>query len=135
MVTFDAPNREVCTLRRVRTNTPLQALVTLNDPVYIEAAQSLARRMIAQGGTSPAERAQYGVRLALTRPATDLELQRLVRLFEQTREKLAKSPDEARKLATDPLGPAPAGVDVVELAAWTVVGNVLLNLDETIMKR
>ncbi|HND51941.1 MAG TPA: DUF1553 domain-containing protein [Pirellulaceae bacterium] len=135
MVTFDAPNREVCTLRRVRTNTPLQALVTLNDPVYIEAAQSLARRMIAQGGTSPAERAQYGVRLALTRPATDLELQRLVRLFEQTREKLAKSPDEAKKLATDPLGPAPAGVDVVDLAAWTVVGNVLLNLDETIMKR
>ena len=55
MATFDAPNREVCTLRRVRTNTPLQALVTLNDPVYIEAAQALARRIVASGGKTTAD--------------------------------------------------------------------------------
>src|SRR5438105_15939816 len=65
MATFDAPNREVCTVRRVRTNTPLQALVTLNDPVYIEAAQALARRILSSGGATPVERARYGFRLCL----------------------------------------------------------------------
>src|SRR5207342_1210973 len=68
MATFDAPNREVCTVRRVRTNTPLQALVSLNDPVYIEAAQALARRMVAEGGNTPADRARHGFRLVLARP-------------------------------------------------------------------
>ncbi len=64
MATFDAPNREVCTVRRTRTNTPLQALVTLNDPVYVEAAQALARRMAA-GGSTPEDRARLGFRLCL----------------------------------------------------------------------
>jgi hypothetical protein len=85
MATFDAPNREVCTLRRARTNTPLQALVTMNDPVYIEAAQALARRIIAEGGASPAERASYGFRLCLSRAPSDAETSRLVALYEQAR--------------------------------------------------
>src|SRR6185369_1512541 len=65
MATFDAPNREVCTVRRVRTNTPLQALVTLNDPVYVEAAQALARRVVASAGSTPEDRARLGFRLCL----------------------------------------------------------------------
>lgn len=134
MATFDAPNREVCTIRRTRTNTPLQALVTLNDPVYIEAAQALARQMVKSGGT-PGEIAAAGVQRCLTRPPTPDEVQQLVKLYEQTRERFAKDIDKAKRLATNPLGPLPDGADPVELAAWTVVGNVLLNLDEMFMRR
>ena len=69
MATFDAPNREVCTLRRPRSNTPLQALVTLNDPVYVEAAQALARRILKDGGGDVEQRAKYGLELCQCRPA------------------------------------------------------------------
>lgn len=135
MVTFDAPSRELCTLRRGRTNTPLQALVTLNDPVYVEAAQALARRMVREGGASEADKARYGFRLCLARGPGDAELERLVRLYHQARERYAKEKDQARRMASVPLGPAPDGADLADLAAWTVVGNVLLNLDETLMGR
>ncbi|MFO0849624.1 MAG: PSD1 and planctomycete cytochrome C domain-containing protein [Gemmataceae bacterium] len=134
MTTFDAPSREACTLRRVRTNTPLQALVTLNDPVYVEAAQGLARRMAAKPGTA-GEKAAWGVRLTLGRPATAAETARLVTLFEAAKAKYVSDKAAAAKMAADPLGPPPAGADVADLAAWTVVGNVLLNLDETLMRR
>jgi hypothetical protein len=134
MATFDAPNREVCTVRRSRTNTPLQALVTLNDPVFVEAAQALARRM-ALGGNTDAERAALGFRLSLCRPPGKQELDRLVGLQRAAREAFAKDPEKARQMATDPLGPATEGTDLADLAAWTVVGNVLLNLDEMMMKR
>jgi hypothetical protein len=135
MTTFDTPERTVCTVRRLRTNTPLQALVTLNDPVYVEAAQALARRMATEAGPAPAARATHGFRLCLTRPPRAEETQRLVDLYEKTRQQLAPTPDKAAALASRPLGPVPAGSDVVELAAWTVVANVLLNLDETLAKR
>ena len=134
MATFDAPNREVCTVRRERSNTPLQALVTLNDPVYVEAAQALARRMNAAGAT-PAEKARHGFRLCLLRPPTEGELTGLLSLHEKARARFATDPDKARNVATKPRGALPEGADLVELAAWTVVGNVLLNLDETLMKR
>jgi hypothetical protein len=135
MTTFDAPERTVCNVRRLRTNTPLQALVTLNDPVYVEAAQALARRMLSQGGSCNADRAAYGFRLCLARPPRDDEVKRLVVLFEKTRAQFRTARDAAAALATKPLGPAPAGMDVVDLAGWTVVANVLLNLDETLAKR
>ena len=133
MTTFDAPNRETCTLRRSRTNTPLQALVTLNDPVFVEAAQALARRM-AEAGPTPADKARRGFRLTLARPPSDEEVIRLVRLYATTRKSLEKNLANAQKLATEPLGPLPKAADAVELASWTVVANVLLNLDETLMK-
>lgn len=135
MATFDAPNREVCTVRRVRTNTPLQALVTLNDPVYIEAAQALARRMLKEGGATTATKATYGFRLVLSRTPHEAELSRLVTLYEQSLARFGANADDAKRIATEPLGPAPDETNVAELAAWTVVGNVLLNLDETVMKR
>ena len=134
MATFDAPNREVCTIRRVRTNTPLQALVTLNDPVYVEAAQALARRM-AQGGTTSADKVRFGFRLCLARPPRDAELERLVKLYDDAHAEYAKDQDKAVRAGDRAARPAAAGADVADLAAWTAVANVLLNLDETLMKR
>lgn len=135
MATFDAPNREVCTLRRPRTNTPLQALVTLNDPVYVEAAQALARRMIAEGGVASSDRAIRGFRLVLARKPTGAEIDRLLQLFEDARDEYRGDEVAAGKMATVPLGaPPPAlAADMPELAAWTVVANVILNLDEAFM--
>lgn len=135
MSTFDAPNREVCTLRRGRSNTPLQALVTLNDPVFVEAAQGLARRIVSNTSDDLAERLQFGFRLCLARPASSEELDRLGELFRQAYEELSKQPEQAQKLATDPLGPLPTDADPIEMAAWTTIANVLLNLDETLMRR
>jgi mono/diheme cytochrome c family protein len=135
MSTFDAPDRETCTARRPRTNTPLQALVTLNDPVYVEAAQALARRLVREGGASAAERARYGFRLCAARPPSEIELKALVGLHHGAYERFSKEPEQARKMAAVPLGPPPQGADVADLAAWTVVGNVLLNMDETLMSR
>ncbi len=135
MAAFDAPNREVCTIRRVRTNTPLQALVTLNDPVYMEAAQALARKAAAEGEAGPVERVRYLFRVCLGRSAEEAECERVVKLYEQSLERFRLEPEQAKKLATDPLGPLPKNSDPAELAAWTVVGNVMLNLDETLMKR
>jgi hypothetical protein len=133
--TFDAPSREFCSVRRVRTNTPLQALVTMNDPVYVEAAQALARRIVSQGGTADDQRASYGFRLCLARPPGERELARLLALKQDALQRLGQDPAAAEALATDPLGPAPAEADVAELAAWTVTANVLLNLDEFLARR
>jgi hypothetical protein len=140
MATFDAPNREVCTIRRNRTNTPLQALVTLNDPVYIEASQALARRIAKpasdQGAKpTPASQIEYGFRLCVSRPPNEAETKRLIALYEEAKAEFAKDPEKAKKMATMPLGDAPPGSDLADLAAWTVVSNVLLNLDELLMKR
>ena len=135
MATFDAPNREVCTVRRPRTNTPLQALVTLNDPVFIEAAQALARRMISEGGPDTATRATRGFRLVLARQPAGPEVDRLVRLYDEAAADYRADPAAAMLMATDPLGEPPADLatDMADLAAWTVVANVILNLDETFM--
>ncbi len=135
MATFDAPSREVCTVRRPRTNTPLQALVTLNDPVYVEAAQALARRMVREGGSTSPERAARGFRLVLARQPAAAEIDRLVRLHEDAQAGFKNDPDDAKKMATDPLGPVPSDLAVAldDLASWTVVANVILNLDETFM--
>jgi hypothetical protein len=134
MATFDAPNREVCTVRRSRTNTPLQALVTLNDPVYIEASQALARSILAEGGRTTAEQARYAFRRCLSRPPHDNELERVVQLYERAADRLKAQPKQARRLA-DAQGAGQSDQDAVAQAGWTVVGNVLLNLDEMLMKR
>ncbi len=134
MVTFDAPSREFCTIRRISTNTPLQALVTLNDPVYVEAAQALAGRIATEGGSAVGEKVGYGFRLVLARPPTEEEKKLLVKLFEDSSRLFAANPGDAKKMATSYLGRAPEGVELADLAAWSVVGNVLLNLDETIAR-
>lgn len=143
MATFDAPNREVCTIRRPRTNTPLQALVTLNDPVFVEAAQALARRIVCESGPDSAEQATRGFRLVLTRAPQPNEVKRLVKLYEETRSHFLNDSSASLAMATKPRGPLPETVlkhfngatneAHASLAAWTVVGNVILNLDETFM--
>lgn len=134
MATFDAPNREVCTVRRGTTNTPLQALVTMNDPVYVEAAQSLARIMI-KSANSLEKQLITGFEICLSREPEKFEIDRLKALFNQIKERYANDTGLAQKMATDPIGPAPKDTNLVDLAALTVTGNVLLNLDEMMMKR
>ena len=134
MQTFDAPSREICTVRRIRTNTPLQAFVTLNDPVYVEAAQALGRRIIREGGDSTRERAAFGLKLCLARPVTEQQISHLVTLVDSELDFYRQHADAAVQISSDPLGPPPAGADIAELAAWTVVANVLLNLDGVLTK-
>ena len=135
LMTFDAPTREFCTIRRIRTNTPLQALVTLNDPVYIEAAQALARRMVSEGGAEPEGRAVRGFRLCVGRPPTANERTELIALHGRLVERYENDLEGALQLATEPLGGVGEDVDLVDLAAWTVVANVLMNLDEFLARR
>lgn len=134
MATFDAPNREVCTVRRNSTNTPLQSLVTLNDPVYVEAAQALARLALQYGSTDE-EQLTYAFRRCVLRTPDQQELEALMLLLQDARTRLTDQNDEAMKLATDPLGPLPEGITTQDAAAMTVVANVLLNLDEMFLKR
>jgi mono/diheme cytochrome c family protein/cell division protein FtsB len=133
MTTFDSPSREICTVRRVPTNTPLQALVTLNDTSFVEMAQALARKMHAAGKTTD-DRIAHGLLRALVRPAKAEEVAVLKELYAARLKHYEVNPDEAKKLATDPLGPAPDGMNVIELAALTAVANVILNLDEFLMR-
>ncbi|MDX2019691.1 MAG: PSD1 and planctomycete cytochrome C domain-containing protein [Deltaproteobacteria bacterium] len=133
MTTFDAPSREVCTIRRFRSNTPLQALVTLNDPVFTEAAQGLARCMLTLNlGVS--QRVAQGFEWTTARAPLPDELNTLVALFRRRLAYFRKHQKEAASAATQPLGALPPGEDAAELAAYTVVGSVLLNLDEFLTK-
>jgi Protein of unknown function (DUF1553) len=121
-------------VRRIRTNTPLQAFVTLNDPVYVEAAQALARRLVREGGASVDDRIRFGLELCLVRSADPRQIASLRKLFEDELAHYRGQPDAARRLASEPLGPLADGVDPAEAAAWTVVANVLLNLDGVLTK-
>ena len=133
--TFDAPNRETCTLRRDRSNTPLQAFVTLNDPVFVEASQGLARRLLKEGPADTTGRLQYAFRLCVARAADAHELKALETLLQRSLATYRKDPALAAKMATQPLGPADKGADLAELAAWTAVAGVVMNLDEFLMRR
>ncbi|GAB3565942.1 hypothetical protein GCM10027578_14290 [Spirosoma luteolum] len=126
MITFDSPSREFCQSRRIRTNTPLQALVTLNDPVYLEAARQLAQHM-AQRGQTPRQQLAAGFRRLLFRNPTPGRLAVLDRLYRQAEAYYRQHPAETRALV-DCLDPSP------QLAALTVSANTLLNLDEVLTK-
>lgn len=134
MATFDAPSREICSIRRIRTNTPLQAFVTLNDPVYVEAAQALARRIVKEGGDTPESRADFALRLCLARPPQSEQRAAIVELYRDELAHYKTDAKAAEQMATDPLGPLPAGMDAADHAAWTVIANVLLNLDGVLTK-
>lgn len=134
MATFDAPNREVCTLRRTVSNTPLQSLVTLNDPVYMEAAQHLARKALAAAPTLE-EQLAFAYRRCVQRSPNTKELESLTSLYHYTYQRLAARKESAVELATIPLGDLPPNIDPVAAASMTVACNVLLNLDEMFLKR
>jgi len=131
---LDAPSRERCVVRRTRTNTPLQALVLLNDIQFVEAARVLAERAMKQGGKTPEQRISFAFRSATARKPKSDELQVLVELYKKRLAAYRKDPKAAEKLASVGERPRDKTLDVCELAAYTAVMNVILNLDETIVK-
>ena len=131
---FDAPSREECMAQRPISNTPIAALALLNDPSFVEAARGFAVRIIREGGTRPPERARWGFRTALSRHPEPEEVAGLVRVYEYNRNIYDSDRDVAGKLLSVGQMPAPADVDVAELASWTQVARVLLNLHETITR-
>jgi hypothetical protein len=133
--TFDAPDREKCTARRARTNTPLQALVLMNDPTYVEAARALAQRMIAEAGRDPGARINFAFRLATARKPTAKERQVLRDLAERETVEYRRNQEAASRLLQVGESKHDGKLDSAELAAWTTVASVILNLDETITKQ
>jgi hypothetical protein len=133
LLAFDAPTREECTVERTKSNTPQQALVLLNDPTYVEASRVFAERlMLSAKGTEA--RIQLAFRLALTRPPSPAEVQVLSKLFAQHMQQYQKDKAGAETLLRVGDRPVTAGLDAVELAAWTSVTRVILNLHETITR-
>jgi hypothetical protein len=132
--TFDAPSRETCTLARARTSTPLQSLVLMNDPVYVEAARALAERTLREGGPALRGQLSHAFRLALGRPPEPREVKVLERTFQTQREHYLKEKESAEKLVSVGESPREKSHAVADLAAMTGVANVLLNLNETLTK-
>jgi hypothetical protein len=133
MMTFDAPTREKCTGTRSRTNTPLQALVTLNDPQYVEAARAFGQRVV-KGAASPADRAAFAVKVALGRQATNREVALLVNLALAQRQRFESAPDKAAALLAVGESPRDASIPAAEHAAWMVVASTVMNMDEFLVK-
>lgn len=133
MALFDAPDRETCFTRRSRTNTPLHALVLLNDPTFLEAARKLAERVMQKEST-PAARLALAYRLALARTPAAAEQTIMLDLLRESLEKFRANPAAATKLLNVGDSPRDQALSEIELAAWATVMNVLLNLDETITK-
>jgi mono/diheme cytochrome c family protein len=141
MQAFDAPNGEVACARRVRSNTPLQALATLNEPVFVECARSLALKALADGGDSETDRLVYAVRRCLSREPNQNEIAALQKFLDQQKKRFAKEGvDPWKILADDDKGKErletklPEGTKPADIAAWTALARVVLNLDETITK-
>ena len=133
---FDAPSREECTAQRIRSNTPLAAMALLNDPTFFEAAQGLALRVLADGGNSDASRLRHAFRLTLSREATSFESETLFTLLSESRQRYRdakQAADQATQAALARLKPGQK-IETSELAAWTVISRVLLNLSETITR-
>ncbi len=134
LVTFDAPDRETCSVRRERTNTPLQALVLLNDPTYVETARGLAERTMHEGGKSNNERVTYAFRIVTGRRPTAAESAILLDEFNQRCTAFKTDAEIAAKLLSVGESQADSNLPIEELAAWTMVARLLLNLDEAITK-
>jgi hypothetical protein len=134
MLLFDAPFRETCTLRRPRTNTPLQALNLLNDPTYVEAARFLAQRMMKEGGSSLESRLTHGFRLLLSRHPKPQELAILRSGYERASKGFKADPESVKTFLAVGDAKADATLDPTELAAFTSVASTLFNLDEAVTK-
>ncbi len=132
LVTFDAPSRESCRVRRERTNTPLQALALLNDIQYVEAALKLAQRIWREGGGTLDQRLAFGFRLVTARHPDPRECEILRSLYQANLAEYQQHGESARKLLQSPGGAWDETIPAPELAAWTLVANAMLNLSETI---
>jgi hypothetical protein len=134
MLAFDAPSREECTAERNRSNIPQQALVLLNDPTYVEAARVFAARIVGECHGTPEQRVTWAWLQALQRDPSADELKLMTELFAKQLAGYKKEPGDAEALLKTGLAPVPAGVNKSELAAWTHVARVVLNLHETITR-
>jgi hypothetical protein len=135
LVTFDATTREKCTGRRSRTNTPLQALVTLNDPQFVEAARALAQRVLLESKGSASERVATMTRIVFGRAASEREVSLLSSLAQRAREGFVANAESAKKLLGVGESVRSEVIPIEEHAAWTVVANAVLNLDEFLVKQ
>ncbi|MEX0938248.1 MAG: PSD1 and planctomycete cytochrome C domain-containing protein [Pirellulales bacterium] len=135
MLMFDAPSRETCTVRRARTNTPLQALALMNDTQYVEASRHLAQRMMTEGGSTPDERIAFAFRLATARQPGADEAQVLLDVYQDHLAEFQADPEAAAKLIAVGETPRDESLDPPQFAATTMVASLILNLDETITKQ
>jgi hypothetical protein len=134
LLAFDAPTREECTVERPQSNTPLQALVLMNDPTYVESARVFAAKIIKEGGKSDAERLKFAYRRTLAREIKPAEEKLLLALLQKHRKQFSANSAEAAKIQKVGLTAAPKDVDPAELAAWTSIARTILNLHETITR-
>jgi hypothetical protein len=135
MLTFDATSREVCAVKRLPTATPLQALVLLNDPQYVEAARALAQRAVREGGSTLSDRAAFIVRSLIGRRPGDRELVAIEALYREQYDEFRSGRADAQKLLAVGDAPSDPAIDTAELAALTVLAQAVMNFDETVMKR
>jgi hypothetical protein len=134
LLAFDAPNREECTADRARSNTPLQSLVLLNDPSFVEAARVFADNILHSGGSTTREKLDWAFRLAMSRPIKSAEVEVLERLLQSHLDEYKSDATAANELLSVGAKPVSADLDKVELAAWTSVARTILNLHETITR-
>ncbi|QDT56432.1 Planctomycete cytochrome C [Caulifigura coniformis] len=134
LATFDAPDRETCTVRRARTNTPLQALVLLNDPTYIEASRKLAERILTEGGETADSKIDFLFRLATARRPSDREHAILMALLRDQEQKYREDPKAAEQLLGVGESPRNTTLPADQVAAWTTMSSAVLNLDEAVTR-
>ena len=137
LTNFDTPNGDASCVRRVRSNTPLQALTTLNETVFVETAKGLGLRLLQEGGTTDTDRLSYGFRLCTSRTPTDSEKEILQNLLHRQRDRFAEGwliPSEVLSDGKELKVIPPIGITPTQWASYTLVARVLLNLDETITR-
>ena len=130
---FDAGSGEVCLVRRIRTNTPLQALITLNDPVYLEAAAALANRLL-QAESTTEERIRHGLRLTVIRQVNESDTRPLLSLYQDAAAAYEQHPQQAEELIRSARGKLPSNLSSSEYAAWILTASTILNLDESLSR-
>jgi hypothetical protein len=133
MVTFDAPNREVCTISRSNTTTPLQALVTLNDVQFVEAARGFAERIVHHGADDSA-RLRWAFLEAVSRPPSEKEQAVILKALVRERARYASDNERAMKVLSPGESPRDSTIPAAEHAAWMQVATLILNLSETVTR-
>lgn len=134
LAAFDAPSRETCTVSRARTNTPLQALILLNDPTFVEAARVLAQSVLIEGGETADERIRFAFRRATSRLPNRAELTLIAGGLAEHLDQFAADQESARQLVSVGEFPVDERLDAAELAAYTTMCSMILNLDECVVK-
>ena len=132
LMAFDTPTRETCTLQRQRTNTPMQALVTLNDEQFVEASRAFAQRILKSSAKTFQDRVNWAFEMATGHPADDLRQNVLKEAYDFQKERFSKEPNRAEELLKIGESTRDTSIDSKEHASWTVLASMILNLDETL---